>query len=218
MNSRKSKPYRCTGGTRRDILVALPASFHFNQGVSDMKKNIVLASTALLATALLADATMGNGTLNAQGSKRRMTATVSATTAVVAAPVVEKKIEATNTWVVSAEDTVVTNVVKVAEEPIRPYIPVIAALTSLDCNGNGIPDSTEIANGATDADNDGILDSCEYALGDLNLNGVVDGQDVSILLGWWAIPNPLFGDLNGDNMVDAFDLGILLGRFGVVTY
>jgi hypothetical protein len=183
-----------------------------------MKKNIVLASTALLATALLADATMGNGTLNAQGSKRRMTATVSATTAVVAAPVVEKKIEATNTWVVSSEDTVVTNVVKIAEEPIRPYIPVFAALTSLDCNGNGIPDSTEITNGAADADNDGVLDSCEYALGDLNLNGIVDGQDVSILLGWWAIPNPLFGDLNADNKVDAFDLGILLGRFGVVTY
>lgn len=183
-----------------------------------MKKNIVLASTALLATALLADATMGNGTLNAQGSKRRMTATVSSTTSVVAAPVVEKKVGATDNWIVSSEDTVVTNVVKIAEEPIRPYIPVFAALTSLDCNGNGIPDSTEITNGAADTDNDGVLDSCEYALGDLNLNGIVDGQDVSILLGWWAIPNPLFGDLNGDNSVDAFDLGILLGRFGVVTY
>jgi len=183
-----------------------------------MQKNIVLVSTALLATALLAEVTMGSGTLNAQGSKRRMSATVSTTTAVVAAPVVEKKIEATNTWVVSAEDTVVTNVVKIAEEPIRPFIPVIAALTSLDCNGNGIPDAIEIANGAADFDNDGILDSCEYAMGDFNLNGVIDGQDVSILLGWWGIPNPLFGDINGDNVVDAFDLGILLGRFGVVTY
>jgi hypothetical protein len=55
-------------------------------------------------------------------------------------------------------------------------------------------------------------------MGDLNLNGTIDQQDVSILIGWWGIPNPLFGDLNGDNVVDANDLGIILGRFGAVTY
>ena len=87
-----------------------------------------------------------------------------------------------------------------------------------DCNGNGIPDATEIANGAQDFDNDGVLDSCEFAFGDLNLNGVVDSLDVSILLGWWGVPNPLYGDLNGDGVVNAIDLGTLLGRFGVVTF
>ena len=47
---------------------------------------------------------------------------------------------------------------------------------------------------------------------------MIDGADVSILLGWWGIPNPLYGDLNADNVVDARDLGIVLGRFGVATY
>lgn len=183
-----------------------------------MKKNIVLVSSALVATAMLAEVTLGSGSLSVQSTKRRVSGTVSAATATVQAPLVEKKIESTNTWTVSSEETVVTNVVKVAEEPIRPFIPVIAALTSFDCNGNGIPDSTEISNGAVDSDADGILDSCEYAMGDLNLNGVIDLQDVQILLGWWGIPNPLFGDLNGNNIVDGSDLGILLGRWGVATY
>ena len=184
-----------------------------------MKKNIILLSTALIGVGLLAEASLGStSTLNAAGTKRRVSGTVNNTTKIVSEPVVEKKIEASNTWVPEPTDTTTTTVVKVIEEPIRPIIPIVAALTSLDCNNNGIPDTTDIANGALDWDNDLILDSCETALGDLNLNGVVDSFDVSILLGWWGIPNPQYGDLNGDGTVNAFDLGILLGRFGVVTY
>ena len=184
-----------------------------------MKKNMLLVSTIVVGAGLLANATLGDVTpLAAAGSKRRMSGTVNTVTKIVSAPIVEKKVEATNTWVAEPVETVTTNVVKAVEEPIRPVIPVFVALTTFDCNGNGTPDSVEIAAGATDWDNDQILDSCEYKLGDLNLNGVVDGADVSILLGWWGIPNPLFGDLNGDNVVNAFDLGILLGRFGVATY
>ena len=52
--------------------------------------------------------------------------------------------------------------------------------------------------------------------GDLNLNGVIDQQDVYILLGWWDIPNPLAGDLNGDTHTNAEDLGMLLARWGLV--
>lgn len=184
-----------------------------------MKKNIILVSTIVIGAGLLADISLGNTTpLAASGSKRRMNATVNTATKIVIAPAVEKKVEATNTWVAEPADTVVTNVVKAVEEPIRPVLPIIVALTSLDCNGNGTPDNVEISAGAADWDNDQILDSCEYRIGDLNLNGVIDGADVSILLGWWGIPNPLYGDLNADNVVDARDLGIILGRFGVVTY
>ena len=86
----------------------------------------------------------------------------------------------------------------------------------VDCNGNGISDSVDISNGAADADNDGKLDSCEMRYGDLNLNGVIDQQDVYILLGWWDIPNPLAGDLNGDTHTNAEDLGMLLARWGLV--
>ncbi len=85
-----------------------------------------------------------------------------------------------------------------------------------DCNNNGIDDGTELAGGATDWDGDSQLDICETNYGDFNLNGVIDSQDVSILLGWWGIANPLYGDLNDDNVVDAIDLGTLLARFGPV--
>lgn len=184
-----------------------------------MQKNLVLITTVLAGAALLAEASLGStSTLAAAGTKRRVSGTVNNTTKIVSEPVVEKKIEATNTWVSEPADTTTTTVVKVIEEPIRPIIPIVAAMTSFDCNNNGTPDSIDIANGAMDFDNDQIIDTCERALGDLNLNGVVDSFDVSILLGWWGIPNPQYGDLNNDGTVNAFDLGILLGRFGVVTY
>ena len=94
--------------------------------------------------------------------------------------------------------------------------PAAALVVLVDCNGNGISDSVDISNGAADADSDGKLDSCETRYGDLNLNGVIDQQDVYILLGWWDIPNPLAGDLNGDTHTNAEDLGMLLARWGLV--
>jgi hypothetical protein len=181
-------------------------------------------TAAVVTTAFIADATLGGtSSLGASGSKRRVNATVDTTTNIVTAPVVEKKLETTQqsapeVWVAEPVESVVTEFQTVMESPLRPIIPVFTALTSLDCNGNGTPDSTEISNGSMDWDTDGILDSCEFAMGDLNLNGVVDSQDVSILLGWWGVPNPLFGDLDADNTVGPRDLGILLGRFGVVMY
>lgn len=183
------------------------------------KSTLTLASACIL-TAIVADATLGGtAPLSASATKRRVNATVDTTTKIVSTPVVEKNIEGTTTWVpADTAETTATIVVKAAEEPYRPYIPLATMLTSLDCNGNGTPDSAEILSGAMDWDNDGILDSCEYRMGDLNLNGVVDAQDVSILLGWWGVPNPLFGDLDGDNVVGPRDLGMLLGRFGVVVY
>ncbi len=181
-------------------------------------RNLKLA-TAILLSAVVADATLGGtSTLAVSTSTRRVSAIVDTTSSLVTAPVVEQKIEATQTWAPATSDTVVTEVTKVAEEPFRPYLPLALALISVDCDGNGVPDSTQISAGAMDWDGDGVLDSCEYAMGDLNLNGFIDGQDVSILLGWWGISNPLYGDLNGDGIVNAIDLGTILGRYGVVTY
>lgn len=90
------------------------------------------------------------------------------------------------------------------------------AIVIIDCNNNGVADSVDITNGVADTDSDGKLDLCETAYGDFNLNGVIDQQDVSILVGWWGIPNPLAGDLNSDGSVDAIDLGVLLARWGTV--
>ena len=113
------------------------------------------------------------------------------------------------TWIQDAPATI-----EAREQLVQA--PPVPAVALVDCNGNGISDSVDISNGAADADNDGKLDSCEMRYGDLNLNGVIDQQDVYILLGWWDIPNPLAGDLNGDTHTNAEDLGLLLARWGLV--
>ncbi len=178
-----------------------------------------VAIAAALVTATVATiATADTAPLSATGSKRRVTAVTNTVTKTVTAPKVERKVEATNTWVPEPTESTIAEINTYTEEPIKPYIPFIAAMTALDCNSNGTPDATEISGGAMDWDNDQILDVCEYKMGDLNLNGTIDQQDVSILIGWWGIANPLVGDLNNDGAVDANDLGIILGRFGAVTY
>ncbi|HMN96514.1 MAG TPA: hypothetical protein PKC43_08690 [Phycisphaerales bacterium] len=50
-------------------------------------------------------------------------------------------------------------------------------------------------------------------LGDLNMDGVVDGADLGILLGAWG-RSGVAADLNRDGIVDGADLGILLGLWG----
>ncbi len=49
-------------------------------------------------------------------------------------------------------------------------------------------------------------------LGDINLDGVVDGADLGLLLGGWGAAG--HSDLNGDGTTDGADLGLLLGNWG----
>ena len=59
----------------------------------------------------------------------------------------------------------------------------IALVPFKDCNNNGIDDPIEIAVGCSiDSDLDGRLDQCEYAKGDLDLNGTVDSGDLALVL------------------------------------
>ena len=58
---------------------------------------------------------------------------------------------------------------------------------------------------------DGGPVTCE---GDLNEDGVVGGQDLTILLAAWGTNNPV-ADLNGDGNVGGQDLTILLAKWGV---
>jgi hypothetical protein len=74
----------------------------------------------------------------------------------------------------------------------------IAADPSLDCDANG------------------VLDSCEFAWGDFNLDGAIDGDDLGALLGLWGQINAPYGDLDGDGYIDGNDLGRLLARWGPV--
>jgi formylglycine-generating enzyme required for sulfatase activity len=109
----------------------------------------------------------------------------------------------------------------------------LAQGTVPDCNQNGIPDTCDVASGLDrDCDGDGRLDrcevrfdgadddnqnctpdACEYALGDVGLDGSVDGKDLGYLLSAWATEDP-FADLNGDGTVDGADLGVLLSAWG----
>lgn len=54
-------------------------------------------------------------------------------------------------------------------------------------------------------------DTC---VGDINENGVVDGEDLGIMLGQWNATGSNPADLNGDDIVDGEDLGLLLGNWG----
>ena len=54
-------------------------------------------------------------------------------------------------------------------------------------------------------------------VGDLNLDGVVNGADLGLLLGAWGVcPGApgCTGDLNNDGVVNGADLGLLLGAWG----
>ena len=48
-------------------------------------------------------------------------------------------------------------------------------------------------------------------MGDLNGDSIVNGSDLTILLGSWGLPG---GDLNGDSNTDGADLTLLLGNWG----
>ena len=65
-----------------------------------------------------------------------------------------------------------------------------------------------------DVNNNGIGDACEYARGDLNLDGVVNASDIPLLFNAWGSPNPTIGDLNHDGFVNAQDFALLLGNWG----
>jgi hypothetical protein len=82
-----------------------------------------------------------------------------------------------------------------------------------DCNNDGIADNCQ-NDLAADINQDGRLDACQYAFGDLDLSGIVDGVDLGLMLVKWGQPNPGIPDCNGDNIFDGLDLGILLVHWG----
>jgi hypothetical protein len=57
---------------------------------------------------------------------------------------------------------------------------------------------------------DGVVEEC---LGDFDLNGIVDGADLSTLLGAWGTIDSSI-DLTGDGPIDGADLTVLLGAWG----
>jgi hypothetical protein len=89
-----------------------------------------------------------------------------------------------------------------------------------DCNSDNIVDYGQILQGQlADANTNGIPDICEGPTChdiDLNLNGIVDGGDLGVLLAFWGTVSPAFprADINGDGLVNGADLGTLLSFWG----
>ena len=117
----------------------------------NLKTTLTLATAATLSVLVASDTIAGTAPLAQGGAKRKVQATVNTDTGIVATPTVSKKVENTvDTWVPAPEESVVTEFDMTMQQPWRPVIPVVTALISLDCNGNGTLDSIEIAGGAMD--------------------------------------------------------------------
>ena len=83
-----------------------------------------------------------------------------------------------------------------------------------DCNDNGIADLREILAGtAQDSDGDGVLDACGSCTGDLNGDGEVSGPDLTYILGFWGLADPV-ADIDGSGSVGGSDLAYILGNWG----
>jgi hypothetical protein len=100
-------------------------------------------------------------------------------------------------------------------EPVRSYI----IEWSADCNNDGIVDYGQILQGQlTDADNNGVPDSCEVdpCPADTNGNGVVNHVDLAAVLSSWGTDGQSEGDAdtNNDGIVDGLDLTCVLGGWG----
>ena len=58
-----------------------------------------------------------------------------------------------------------------------------------------------------------MADICQLRSGDLDLNGMIDERDMSILLNMIGL-DPVFGigDMDGNGVLDAADVGMILNQ------
>ncbi len=89
---------------------------------------------------------------------------------------------------------------------MRSFLETQAFCVTYDCNLNGVDDALDIAEGAQDADGNGIPDECE----DCNENGVLDSTDIaessSLDLNSNGIPDDCEPDCNGNGSPDDRDI------------
>jgi hypothetical protein len=82
-------------------------------------------------------------------------------------------------------------------------------------NGDNCP---QIANAnQADTNSNGIGDVCEFARGDLNLDGIVNASDVPLFFNAWGSTGASPADFNFDGVVNAADFSILLGNWGTTS-
>ena len=88
-----------------------------------------------------------------------------------------------------------------------------------DCDHDGRLDVRQIGEDqSVDSNLNSHLDSCEYAMGDFDLNGNVDTADLSLALLYLGEIDSPFGDLDGDGTVTTADVSLLLMNFGSVVW
>jgi hypothetical protein len=115
----------------------------------------------------------------------------------------------------AAGDGVLVATTADAQSPSTTRVWIFRMETQLDCDQDGVPNCQAIADGAPDANGNGIPDSCE-CLADVSGNGVVDGIDLAALLGAWGSTGKgeFSTDINGDGVVDGVDLATVLNGWG----
>ena len=67
---------------------------------------------------------------------------------------------------------------------------------------------------ANQSDEDGMIPWCETCGGDLNMDGVVDGLDIGVMLVHWGSENPCYNISKTNRTVGADDLGLLFANWG----
>ena len=90
---------------------------------------------------------------------------------------------------------------------------------STDCSNDGIVDYGQILNGEfADINRNGVPDRICECLGDLYVDGFVNGADLGALLAYWGpvtgTPASQAADIDRDGVVNGSDLGILLAGWG----
>jgi hypothetical protein len=90
----------------------------------------------------------------------------------------------------------------------------VSKIVFTDCNGNGVPDVQDIAEGTSlDCNKNNVPDECDV-IGDLDGDGLVGVSDLLLLLVSWgpcpAPPQACPADLSGDVTVGITDMLILL--------
>ncbi len=90
-----------------------------------------------------------------------------------------------------------------------------ALVTFTDCNANNQRDAYELSKGwAIDTNTNGRIDVCDMADGDLDLSGMVDTGDLSLMLLNFGPCSGCSDDFDGDGEVSAADVSLLLLNFG----
>ncbi|MBU0617291.1 MAG: metallophosphoesterase [Planctomycetes bacterium] len=108
---------------------------------------------------------------------------------------------------------------QVTVEYVRAYLAgdgpngeIAYSYTITDCNGNGVPDTHDIASGSShDWNGNGTPDECE-CLGDLDNDAIIGAGDLQVLISSYG--SDAGGDLDGDGDTDLPDLAILLALYG----